>query len=118
MVSEDLFVVMFYLNDFYDISSVPIYHPKAHAVRCIHGLAPLSRWSGSEPVQQTVLIVLAVFVANNIFMYSVDCFDQLNLTISTSSKEQHESISKLTLIMGASVINAQALLNANKSRKS
>jgi hypothetical protein len=42
------------------------------AVHCVHGLAPVERWTGCEPLHCTTFMVPAIIVAYIMLMNSVD----------------------------------------------
>lgn len=112
IVFKDRCVVTLYTNDLLDTPTLRIHKPDDHAVHCVHGLAPLQRWTGDESLQRTTLLVPAVIVAYNLFMNSVDRFDQLRSTEATMRKERRVTMSILSFVLDAAIINSHALLHA------
>lgn len=113
VVFKDRSIVAFYKNNLADTPIARVHQPDdAHAVMCVHGLVPLLRWTGSEALNRTKVYAPAVIVAYNLFMNGVDRCDQLRSTTATVQKERRVTMSILTFILDASVINAHALLKA------
>lgn len=112
VVFKDRATVVFYSNDLASTPTSPIQEPDDHAIHCVHGLAPLERWFGEEALHRTTVFVPAVIVAYNLFMNSVDRFDQVRSTNATCRKEQRVPMSLFTFLLDASVQNAYAIQQA------
>ena len=110
IVFKDKRVVVFYSNDLADTPPPVICGAEnADAVRCVHGLSSLERWTGNEIYHKTKLLVPAVIVAYNIFMNSVDRFDQYRQTNITQRREKRVPMSIFTFILDACINNAYAI---------
>ena len=109
IVFKDRNVVVFYTNDLATTPSSPIEEPTEETIRCVRGLAPLKRWIGGETFHRTELKVPAIIVAYNLFMNSVDRFDQVRSTNITARREKRVSMSIFTFLLDASIHNALAL---------
>ena len=84
LVFKDSKVVVFYTNDLLENPPEPILQGSdERAVKCVHGLAKISRWTGTEVLHCTEFFVPAPIVAYNMFMNGVDCMDQLRATLAT-----------------------------------
>ena len=110
LVFKDKKVVVFYSNDLADtpreiISGVE----NDHTVECVHGLSKIKRWLGKEVFHRTILRVPAIVVAYNIFMNSVDRFDQYRKTNELLRREKRVNMSIFTFLIDASINNAYAL---------
>lgn len=80
------------------------------AIKCVHGLVDISRWVGTEYLHRTLFAVPAIFVAYNIFMNSVDRFDQKRTAVECCRREKRVHMSIWTALLDWSVLNAQSLL--------
>ena len=88
IVFKDSKLVLFYTNNLLENPPEPVLlGSDDRALRCIHGLAKLSHWTGTEVLNQTDFFVAAPIVAYNMFMNSVDCTDQYRSTLATQQKE-------------------------------
>ena len=77
IVFKDKKTVVFYCNDLASIPRELISGSSDEdAINYVHGLSRLQRWNGKEVFHRTSYLVPAVIVAYNIFMNSVDQFDQ------------------------------------------
>jgi hypothetical protein len=81
IVFKDRVVVLFYSNDLTYTPSSPIAEPNEETIRCVHGFASLKRWIGGETFHRTELKVPVAIVVYNLFMNSVDRFDQMRKKI-------------------------------------
>ena len=119
VIFKDKKIVVFYCNDL-------AFTPKKlisgasdlDAIDCVHGLAELKRWSGQETFHRTRYNVPAIIVAYNMFMNSVDRFDQYRQTNSTVRREKRVPMSILTFLLDAAINNAYALFQKLKIDKS
>ena len=89
IVWQDSKIVVFYTNT---LALTPpdniISGNTNEAVKCVNGLAKLSRWFGSETMTPTVMKVPAPIVAYNQYMNAVDRLDQLRSTNATKRCEK------------------------------
>ena len=70
-------VVIFNTNDLQDTSSRAILDmDDDEAIHCVHGLAPIDRWTGVKALHRPNFMVPAIIVAYNMFINSVDQIDQ------------------------------------------
>jgi len=76
------------------------------AVECVQGLAPLKRWIGDETAMRTTIMAPAIVVAYNMYMNSVDRFDQLRATVKGVRKECRLTSSMFSFIVDAAVQNS------------
>jgi hypothetical protein len=81
-------LVIFYTND---LAAMPtrvfIDGDNNEAITCLHGIAMLFQWIGTEKIHHTQFDVPATIVAYNLFMNSVDQLDQKQSTNPTKCKE-------------------------------
>ena len=107
---KDKKIVVFYCND---LASTPENlisgSTDVQAIDCVHGTSRLRRWNGDEIFHRTSYLVPAIIVAYNIFMNSVDRFDQYRQTNCTERREKRVPMSILTFILDAAINNAYAL---------
>ena len=110
IVWKDTKVVVFYTNDLCHTPSREILDmDDAEAIDCVHGLVPIDRWTGNEPLYRTTFMAPAIIVAYNMFMNSVDRMDQRRATNPTRQKEQRLHMSLFTFILDLSALQAFAL---------
>lgn len=110
IVWRDSKVVVFYTNDLHATPSTFILRGNTEeAIRCVHGLEKLQRWTGIESLHRTTLNVPAPIVAYNLFMNSVDRMDQRRSTNPTRRVEKRLYMSIFTLYLDLAVHNAFAL---------
>jgi hypothetical protein len=79
------------------------------AIKCVRGLAPLKRWLGKERIMRTPIYAPVMVVAYNMFMNSVDRFDQLRATVPGIRRETRVSTSMFAFIVDVCVHNAHAV---------
>jgi hypothetical protein len=78
MIFKDSKVVVFYSNNLFERPLEAVLHGSDdRAVKCVHGLSTISRWTGTEVLHRTDFLVPAPIVAYNKFMNRVDHMDQL-----------------------------------------
>jgi hypothetical protein len=84
IVFKDSKVVIFYTNDLLENPPEPIIDDSDNrAIKCVHGLSKISRWTGTEVLHRTDFFVAAPIVAYNMFMNGVDRMDQYRATLAT-----------------------------------
>eukprot|EP00549_Striatella_unipunctata_P003679 CAMPEP_0118677304 /NCGR_PEP_ID=MMETSP0800-20121206/2553_1 /TAXON_ID=210618 ORGANISM="Striatella unipunctata, Strain CCMP2910" /NCGR_SAMPLE_ID=MMETSP0800 /ASSEMBLY_ACC=CAM_ASM_000638 /LENGTH=111 /DNA_ID=CAMNT_0006572963 /DNA_START=878 /DNA_END=1210 /DNA_ORIENTATION=- len=77
-------IVMFYTNDLKGTTTNPLSPGTSEeALKFVHGLVKLYRWTGDELLQRTEFFVPAPIVAYHMYMNSVDCMDQCQSTNPT-----------------------------------
>ena len=109
IVFKDKKVVGFYTNDLADILDTIISRTENDpSVKCVHGLSKIKRWLGTEVFHRTILRVPAIVVAYNIFMNSVDCFDQYRKTHHLLRREKRVTMSIFTVLIDDSINNVYA----------
>jgi hypothetical protein len=97
IVFKDSKLVLFYMNDLLENPAEPVLlGSDARAVQCVHGLAKLSCWTGTEVLNRTDFLVAAPIVAYNMFMNGVDHMDQYHSTLATQCKEMHLQMTLFT----------------------
>ena len=69
-------VVIFYTNDLTETPRQDVEGSSELTLKCVHDLTPLQRWIGNEAMTRTTLQVPCSIVAYNLFINSVDRFDQ------------------------------------------
>ena len=120
IVYKDSKIVIFYTNDLAQTPSKPIlYSTEAEAVTCVHGLAKMKRWTKKDIYHRSEYMVPSIIVAYNIFMNSVDRFDQYRQTYITLRRERRVTMSIFTFLLDASIYNAYAVyqqLNISEPR--
>jgi hypothetical protein len=110
IVFKDSKVVIFYSNDLVENPEEPILlSTDERAVRCVGGLARISRWTGAEVLHRTDFMVAAPVVAYNMFMNGVDRMDQYRATLATQRKEISVHMTIFTFIMDLCITQAFAL---------
>lgn len=110
IVWKDTKVVVFYTNDLCDTPTRAILDmDDDEAKHCVHGLAPIERWTGNESLHRSIFMVPAIIVAYNMFMNSVDRMDQRRATNPTRRKEQRLHMSMFTFILDLAALQAFAL---------
>jgi hypothetical protein len=104
IVFKDSKVVIFYTNDLFEMPPEPLLQcTDERAVKCVHGLAKISRWTGIEMLHRTDFFVPAPIVAYNMFMNGVDRMDQRRATLATQRKEQRIQMTLFTFILDLAV---------------
>ena len=78
VVYKDLKIVVFYSND---LANMPpewytLGNGNEDTIHCIHGVAPLHRWTGETILHCQIFQAPAVVIAYNYFMNAVNCMDQ------------------------------------------
>jgi hypothetical protein len=73
------------------------------AIKCMHKLAKISCWTGTEVLHWTDFFVPAPIVAYNMFMNEVNCMDQCRATLATQRKEQRIQMTIFTFIWDLAV---------------
>jgi hypothetical protein len=110
IVWKDSKVTIFYSNDLKFMPSSPILEgADLEAVECVHGLAELECWTGSENLHCTKFNVPTTIVAYNIFMNSVDCMDQRQSTNPTRQVEKRLHMSFFMLFLDLALHYAYAV---------
>jgi hypothetical protein len=110
IVFKDQNVVTFYSNDLAYTPSSPIAEPNEETICCVHGLASLKRWIGGETFHCTELKFPVAIVVYNLFMNSVDRFDQMRATNISARQEKRVPMFLFTFLLDASIHSAFALL--------
>jgi len=110
IVYKDKRPVSFFSND---LKSTPpervMIGSDKRAIRCVRGLAPLKQWLGKERIMRTPIMAPAFIVAYNIYMNSVDRFDQLRATVPSIRKEKRVTSSMFAFLVDVCVHNAHAV---------
>lgn len=110
IVWKDKKVVIFYSNDLAGTPSDHILDGSSdEAIKCVHGLLPIKRWTGVESFHRTIFMVPAAIVAYNLFMNSVDRMDQMMSTVCTRRKEKRLHMSFFTYLMDFACVQAYAV---------
>jgi hypothetical protein len=110
IIFKDSKLVLFYTNDLLENPAEPVLlGSDAQAVQCVHGLAKLSRWTGTEVLNRTDFLVAAPIVAYNMFMSGVDCMDQYHSTLATQCKEMRLQMTLFTYLLDLAISQAFAL---------
>lgn len=103
--------VIVYTNDLYQTMSRTFMNSNnKEAIRCVHGLVPLKRWTNQESMFRTEFLAPAIFVAYNIFMNSVDRMYQIRVVNPTRRREKRVSMSIFTWALDIACNNSFALL--------
>lgn len=110
IVFKDSKLVLFYTNDLFENPPQPIIMgTDERAWRCVHGLAKISRWTGTEMLHRTDFLVAAPIVAYNMFMNGVDRMDQYRSTLATQRKEKRLVMTVFTFLLDLAVSQAYAI---------
>lgn len=86
IVFRDRSFVTFYSNDLGGTPTVPT--PGESSKMCVHGLAPLQRWTDDESLCCSTLQIPSLIVAYNLFMNDIARFDQFRSISATLRKEE------------------------------
>ena len=107
---NDRKLVVFYTNDLACTPSQDILDWKSpEAVKCVHGLCAINRWTGSEVFHRSTIEVPAIVAAYNLFMNGVDRMDQVRSTAPARRAERRLSMSIFTWLLDLSSHNAFAI---------
>ena len=110
IIWKDSKVVIFYCNDMASTPSHPILDGTSEeAIKCVNGLASLSRWVGGEVLNRTDFEVPAIIVAYNNYMNSVDRMDQIRATNPNKRREKRLHMSIWTYVLDLAALQAFAL---------
>jgi len=110
IVFKDSKVVIFYTNDLFEMPPEPMLQSTdERAIKCMHGLAMISRWTGTEVLHWTDFFVPAPIVAYNMFMNGVHHMDQRRATLATQRKEQRIQMTIFTFILDLAVTQGFAI---------
>ncbi|OWZ00028.1 hypothetical protein PHMEG_00028870 [Phytophthora megakarya] len=110
IVFKDSRTIIFYTNDLTVTMSESILSSSSQeAVRYVHGLHPIARWTGAEMMHMALLYVPVSIAAFNKFMNAVDRVDQLRSTNSTQHREVRLTMTLFTWALDICIINAFAL---------
>jgi len=118
IVFKDSKVVLFYSNDLCENPEEPILlGTDERAIRCVGGLAKISRWTGTENLHRTDFFVAAPIVAYNMFMNGVDRMDQYCATLAAQRREKRVHKTMFTFILDLSITQAYAVYQKMSSEK-
>jgi hypothetical protein len=113
VVWKDSKVVIFYTNDLASTPSRAVLDgTDQEAIDCVHGLAPVWRWTGTETMNRSMFMVPAIIVAYNKYMNGVDRLDQKRATNPTRRKEKRLYMSLFTYILDLAALQAHAVFQA------
>jgi hypothetical protein len=103
--------VVFYCNDLaYTPPSDVNYADDPVTIDCVRGLAPLPRWTGTEIIRRSVIMVPAPIVAYINFMNAVDKVDQVRSSTALLRRERRVSMSLFSWVLDAAIINTFAVV--------
>ena len=103
-------MVIFYSNDLSGTPSHPIMDGTSpEAIKCVHGLSQLQRWTGVEVLHRTKFDVPTIIVAYNRYMNCIDRLDQGLATAPTKHKEIRLQMTMFTFFLDLCVSQAYAL---------
>jgi hypothetical protein len=118
IVWKDRKLVIFYTNN---LAATPtraiINGDNDEAIACVHGLATLFCWIGTEKMHHTQFDVPATIVAYNLFMNLVDRLDQKRSTNPAKRKETKLYMSLFTYMLDMACAQAHSLLLELKGDK-
>lgn len=118
IILQDSKICVFYTND---LAQTPMKEPVYsfvkksssqkldHAIKCVHGLGPMLRWTNENMLNRDILRVPSIIVAYNLFMNLVDIMDQLRATCATKRRERRVTMSLYTFILDLAINNVFAL---------
>jgi hypothetical protein len=111
IIFKDRKTVVFYSND---LASTPpewfcLGKDREDCIACVHGLAPLPRWTDDSVMNRCVFQVPAVVVAYNLFMNAVDRMDQRRPSNPCMRKERRLSQSIFSAILDFACNNGYAI---------
>jgi hypothetical protein len=110
--------VLFYSNDLCENPEEPILlGTDERAIRCVGGLAKISRWTGTENLHRTDFFVAAPIVAYNMFMNGVDRMDQYRATLAAQRREKRVHKTMFTFILDLSITQAYAVYQKMSSKR-
>jgi hypothetical protein len=110
IVFKDKRPVSFFTNDLRNTPTKRVMvGTDKEAIKCVRGLATMKRWMGNERLLRTPIQAPVVVVAYNMFMNSVDRFDQIRATVPNIRRERRVTSSIFAFLMDASVHNAHAV---------
>lgn len=108
---KDRKVVTFYTNNLAATTRQEVEGLSEHTLTCVHGEVPLQIWLGTESITRTKLHVPAPVVAYNLFINSVDRFDQYRSTNSIMRRDKRVPMSIFTNLLDASMQNSFTILH-------
>jgi hypothetical protein len=79
------------------------------AICCVHGLAPLHRWTDECKINHEKFDAPAIVVAYNLFMNAIDRMDQRRQPVACQQREKHVSMTIFTLILDLACSNGYAV---------
>jgi hypothetical protein len=110
IVFKDSKIVLFYTNDLVEDPPEPVLlGSDERAVKCVHGLAKLSHWTGTEVVNRSDFFVAVPIVMYNMFMNGVDRMDQYHSTLPTQRKELRLHMTTFRFLLDLAVSQAYAI---------
>jgi hypothetical protein len=117
IVLKDSKLVVFYSSDLNSSPAEPIMDSSdSKAVECVHGLAVMYRWTGSEGLNRTPFPVPAPIIVYNAFMNAVDWMDQVRSTLRTQRREKRVHMSVFTYLLDLSMSQAYSVYNMLKEK--
>ena len=112
IIWKDKKSIPFYTNDLATTPEEDILDgTDERAIKAVHGLAPVKRWTGTESLQRTSVNVPAPVVAYNMFMGSVDIMDQKREATYKKRREKQLSTKIFNYILSLTCLNAHAVYN-------
>jgi hypothetical protein len=79
------------------------------AIHCVHGLAPLYRWTDECKINREKFDAPTIVVAYNLFMNAVNRMDQRRQPVACQQREKRVSMTIFTLILDLACSNGYAI---------
>ena len=107
---KDSKIVVFYANCLQSTPSARLLVGTSdEAIKCVHGLSCLERWTGDETMNRTKFMVPAIIVAYNCCMNGVDCADQMRSINQCKRKEKRLYMNLFTYFLDLGLVNTFGL---------
>ena len=115
---KDAKVVVFYTNDLKETPYARICEGEnARAIRAVHGVVDIERWTGGETVGRSRIKCPAIIVSYQFFMNGVDRVDQLRSTNPIKRKEQKIHMSLWTYCFDLCIHQAYCIYSCLMDQK-
>jgi len=112
VVLKDAKGIVFYCNDLKLMPTSPLLAmDNEEAIRAVNGVCTIRKWTGSEVMHGSSLVVPAIVGAYNSFMNAVDHMDQIQFSCPTHRHKKRVSMTLFTMILDLAIISARDIYN-------